>query len=138
MYNGLRQYGFHGSIVLNLWQVWKMTVVVFVIYMAFWPILIFYQKIFNKFPKIAEKSKFFWHFSIWLRIFLLWNFYIVILALTDLFQTSLNMKSPADYFVALCYALVSISLPSFLILHYFFTYKMRNQSRFEHWYYGLK
>ena len=48
------------------------------------------------------------------------------------------MRSPADYFVALCYTLVSISLPSFLILHFFYTYKMRTQSRFEHWYYGLK
>lgn len=62
-----------------------MAVVVAVIYMAFWPILIFYKKIAVKFPKIASKSKYFWHFTVWLRIFLLMNFYIVILSLTDLF-----------------------------------------------------
>ena len=138
MYNGLRQYGFYGSIVLNLWQVWKMMLIVFIIYLVFSPILIWNKKVEEKFPKIAIKAKFFWHFSIWIWIFLLGNFYIVILALTDLFQTSLNMRSPADYFVALVYALISISLPSFLILHFFYTYKSWNQSHFEHWYYGLK
>lgn len=81
-YSGLSRYGFYGSIVLNLWQVWKFYVFIFIIWWIAIPCAIVFWKCL---PKVHWRCFTFVFFGVWIRMFLIRYLYTMILALTDIY-----------------------------------------------------